>query len=158
MFSDIFPKKISVGAMGLPIRKDGKFLLTRRNAPGISAWHNKWQIAGGALEFGETLEEALARELQEELCVSTRIIYPQPIVKTSIWYGHETERKQDSQIVLITYLVDIGKQKIDIFRDDETNKYGWFTLDEAIKLDSLPMTIEIVKEAEKIIKSNKLLK
>lgn len=144
--------------MGLPVRSDKNFLLTRRHTPGVSAWHNKWQIAGGGLEFGETLEEALERELLEELNVKVRILHPQPIVKTSIWYGHETESKQNTQVVLITYLVDIGKQKVDIAKDDETNKFGWFTLGEVMKLDSLPLTIEIVKAADKIIKSNKLLK
>lgn len=156
--SDIFTKKIVVAAMGLPIDKKGKYLLTRRHAPGILAWHNKWQIAGGGLEFGETTEQTLAREMQEELQVSVRIIHPQPIVKTSIWYGHETEKKQDSQVVLITYLVDIGKQEIDITKDDETNNYDWFLLKEIMKLDSLPMTTEIVTEADKIIKTNNSIK
>lgn len=155
---DIFPKKIVFGVMGLPVDEKGKYLLTRRHAPRLKAWHNKWQVAGGALEFGETPEKALLRELREELNVKAKIIHPQPVIKTSIWYGHETEKSHDTQIILTTYLVDIGKQKIDVTGDRETNKYGWFTLKQVIKLDSLPMTIEIVKEADKIIKFNNLLK
>lgn len=155
--TNIFSKKIVVGAMGLPINGNGKFLLTRRHAPGIPAFHKKWQVAGGALEFGETPEQTLVRELEEELGVSAQIIHPQPIVKTSIWYGHEMEKEHDTQIILIAYVVKIGNQKVDITRDDETNKYGWFTFEEVLTLDSLPMTIEIIQEAEKIIKTNKLL-
>src|SRR3990170_872518 len=151
---DIFPRKIVVGAMGLPIKNGRKYLLTRRHAPGIPPWHNRWQIAGGALEFGETPEEAMRRELKEELGVSAKILYTQPIVKTSIWYADEMEKKEDAQIILITYLVDIGTQDVDVSTDDETNKFGWFTYSEVGKLDSLPMTIEIVEEAEKIIRVN----
>lgn len=144
------PKKIVTGVLGLPINKTNKFLLSRRHQPTIATWHNKWQIAGGGLEFGETPEQTLAREMQEELGVSVRIIYPNPIVKTSIWYGHETDRKADSQVILITYIVDIGAQQPDISNDPETNKFGWYSLGEALKLDSLPMTNEIVIQAEKM--------
>lgn len=159
MSSDSNPdKKIVVGALGLPINKQGEYLLTRRNAPGIQAWHNKWQITGGALEFGETIKEALLREIYEELRVKPKIINPHPIVKTGIWYAHETSFKFDAQIVLICYLLDIGKQKVDISKDNENNKFGWFTLKEIKKLDKLPLSMEIVEEAEKIVHLNNLLR
>lgn len=157
MPSDIFPKKIVVGAMGLPI-SEKRFLLTRRHAPGLKAWHNKWQIAGGALEFSETPEAAMIREFDEELKVVPKIIHPQPIVKTSIWYAHETEKKHDAQIILITYLVDIGDQKIDISADHETSAFEWFSFDQIRNLSALPMTIEIVDEAQELIKINNLVK
>jgi len=144
------PQKIIVGVLGLPINKKGEFLLTRRHAPGVKAWHNKWQVPGGGLEFGETPEQTLAREMKEELDVSVRLLHPHPIVRTSIWYGDETETKQDTQIVLITYLVDIGNQKVDVSNDYETGKYDWFTLAKATKLDSLPLTTDFVKAAAKI--------
>ena len=68
-----------VGELGLPIRKDRKFLITRRDSPQKKSWHNKWQVAGGEIEFGETPEQALSREIHEELGVSARIIFPYPI-------------------------------------------------------------------------------
>ena len=144
------PKKIVMGVMALPVSKDKKFLLSQRNAPKTKVWHEKWQVAGGGLEFGETPEQGVARELQEELGVSIRILHPYPIVKTSIWYGHETDRKDDAQIILTTYIVDIGDQTIDISEDDETMNTGWFSLEEALELESLPMTGEIVQEAYKM--------
>ena len=141
-------KKIIVGGLGLPINTKGQYLLTRRNAPDLKAWHNKWQVAGGALEFGETPEETTLRELEEELRVKARIIYPLPIVKTSIWYGHETARRFDSQIVLVVYLVDIGNQAVDISYENETNSFGWFTHKQVMRLDTLPLTRDIVAAAE----------
>jgi 8-oxo-dGTP pyrophosphatase MutT (NUDIX family) len=140
------PKKIVFGVMALPIRHDKHFLLSQRNQPGTEAWHNKWQVAGGGLEFGETPEQALAREIQEELQVSIRILYPNPIVKTSIWYGSEVDTKMDAQIILTTYIVDIGDQEPNVAGDEETKTFGWYSLEEAMELDSLPMTREIVKE------------
>ena len=144
------PKKIIFGVMALPINKNKDFLLSKRHAPNTSVWHNKWQVAGGGLEFGETPEQGVAREIQEELGVSLRILHPNPIVKTSIWYGKETDTKMDAQIILTTYIVDVGDQKVDVSGDEETGDFGWFGLEEALRLDTLPMTPEIVQEAYKM--------
>lgn len=143
-------KKIIVAVLGLAINKHNQFLLTRRHAPGSKVWHNKWQAAGGGLEFGETPEQALAREMQEELGVSIRILHPYPIVKSSVWYASETSSKSDSQIILMGYIVDIGQQRIDISKDNETNAFEWYTLEDVLKLDCLPMTPEIITEAAKM--------
>ena len=52
-------------AVGVLIRADGDFLLTSR--PEGKVYAGYWEFPGGKLEAGETVEEALARELQEEL-------------------------------------------------------------------------------------------
>ena len=135
--------KIIVAALGLPISLDGKkVLLTERHAPGNPSWHNKWQIAGGGVEFGEKMEDAVVREMFEELHVHAKIIHPYPIVKTSIWYGDESDEGMDTHVILITYLVTIGDQVPDLSHDPdwETAAYGWFTLAEAQKLDCLPLS------------------
>jgi 8-oxo-dGTP pyrophosphatase MutT (NUDIX family) len=142
--------KIVVGVLGLPIRKDKKFYLTRRHSPGRQAWHNKWQVAGGGLEFGEKPKETLKREIMEELQVTAKIIHPQPIVKTQIWFGKELDQKEDTQLVLITYLIDIKNQEPDFSKDDETCQGGWFTFNQILKLDSLPLTSDIIKEAHQM--------
>lgn len=147
-------QQIIVAALGVPVSNDKKkVLLTKRHAPGNPAWHHKWQLAGGSLDFGETPEEGAVRELMEELHVHAKIINPTPIVKTSIWYASETDESKDSQIVLIAYLVDIGEQTPDLSHDPdwETADFGWFTLEEARNLDSLPLTLDIVVEAFKLI-------
>ena len=151
-------QEMITGVVGLPVRGDGKILLTRRYAPGKKPWHNKWQLAGGGMEFGEKPEQTLARELQEELQVSARIIFPWPIVGTSIWYGDHIDSKADTHITLFCYLVDIGKQKVDVSGDDETSEFDWFTPEEALKLDLLPLTDDFVKGAMEIIKENGILK
>ena len=67
-------RKISVAALWLPVSTDGKkVLLTQRHAPGNPAWHLKWQIAGGGVDFGEEMEAAVLREMHEELHVKAKI-------------------------------------------------------------------------------------
>jgi len=152
--------KIITAALGLPISKDGKkVLLTQRHAPGNPAWHHKWQLAGGGLDFGETMEEAVLREMHEELHVKAKIIHPYPIVKTSIWYAQESDEKMDTHVILITYLVTIGDQIPDLSHDPdwETAAFDWFTLEEARKLDNLPLTFDIVKEAFQLLDAHDIL-
>ena len=46
------------------IRKDGKIFATQR---GYGEWKDWWEFPGGKIESGETPEEALVREISEEL-------------------------------------------------------------------------------------------
>ena len=52
-------------AVGVLLRPDGAFLLTSR--PEGKAYAGYWEFPGGKLEAGESVEQALRRELQEEL-------------------------------------------------------------------------------------------
>ncbi|HBD01967.1 MAG: mutator MutT protein, 7,8-dihydro-8-oxoguanine triphosphatase [Microgenomates group bacterium GW2011_GWC1_46_16] len=153
-------QQIVVAALGLPVSQDGqKVLLTQRHAPGNPSWHHKWQLAGGAVDFGETMEEAVIREVYEELHVHAKIIHPHPIVKTSIWFADESDEKKDTQVILIAYLVDIGEQVPDLSHDPdwETSNWGWFTLSEAQKLDCLPLTLPAVEEAFQLLEKHEII-
>lgn len=55
-------------AVGVLIDADGAFLLTTR--PPGKVYAGYWEFPGGKLEPGETLQEALARELHEELGIT----------------------------------------------------------------------------------------
>ncbi len=46
------------------IRKDDKIFATQR---GYGPWKDWWEFPGGKMEVGETPEEALKREIREEL-------------------------------------------------------------------------------------------
>jgi 8-oxo-dGTP diphosphatase len=52
-------------AVGVLVRADGAFLLTSRPEGKVYAGH--WEFPGGKLEPGESVEQALRRELHEEL-------------------------------------------------------------------------------------------
>ena len=52
-------------AVGVIIDRDGRFLLTSR--PAGKAYADYWEFPGGKLEEGESVEQALRRELQEEI-------------------------------------------------------------------------------------------
>jgi 8-oxo-dGTP diphosphatase len=62
-------------AVGILIRSNGDFLMTTR--PVGKAYAGYWEFPGGKLEAKETVEEALRRELIEEIGVT--------ILDTQIW-------------------------------------------------------------------------
>jgi 8-oxo-dGTP diphosphatase len=86
-------------AVGVLIRPDGDFLLTSRPTGKVYAGY--WEFPGGKLEPGETVLQALQRELQEELGITTLqaalwrtelVDYPHALVrlnfcKVSQWRG-----------------------------------------------------------------------
>lgn len=61
-------------AVGILVRPDGQFLLTTR--PPGKAYGGYWEFPGGKLEPGETVTQALARELREELAIEVLTCVP----------------------------------------------------------------------------------
>jgi 8-oxo-dGTP diphosphatase len=55
-------------AVGVLIDPEGRFLLTSR--PEGKVYAGYWEFPGGKLEAGETVEDALRRELHEELGIT----------------------------------------------------------------------------------------
>lgn len=89
-------------AAGLIIRPDGQLLLAQR--PTGKPWAGWWELPGGKIEPGETVLQALARELKEELDINvsqaTRWVthiheYPTTVVRLAFcqvtrWDGQPT--------------------------------------------------------------------
>ncbi len=61
-------------AAGLILDSRGRLLLGQR--PDGKAWPGWWEFPGGKIEAGETVEQALVRELDEELGIHATQVYP----------------------------------------------------------------------------------
>ena len=104
------PRKLVQVAVGVLLQPDGRFLLTSR--PPGKVYAGYWEFPGGKLEQGESVEQALCRELQEEIGVRITAVqrwrdsvvdYPHALVqlhfcKVTEWAGelHMHEGQQFS--------------------------------------------------------------
>lgn len=64
-----YPERPVIGVGGVVI-ENGRALLVRRGRPPLKG---EWSIPGGMLELGETLAEAVQRELEEETGLQVRV-------------------------------------------------------------------------------------
>jgi 8-oxo-dGTP diphosphatase len=63
---------IGVGVGAVILDDEGRLFLARRG-PEARNERGLWEFPGGAVEYGETLEEALQREMAEEFGIRVRI-------------------------------------------------------------------------------------
>lgn len=114
------------------IVRDGRFLAARRSE--TMAWAGFWEFPGGKVEPGETLEEALKRELHEELSIA--------IDAFSLWKVKD-KKVTGGAIRLFFHLVTE-------FSGTPTPREGqdlaWITCDEAKDYSFLPADAEVLSE------------
>jgi len=117
------------------ISPEKEVLIAQRNLK--KKFGGKWEFAGGKIEIGETHEEALHRELREELGISANI---GKIFKT---IHHQYP---DFNIIMHFYFVEFPKQEIKLL-DHQTIK--WVSLNEILKYDFVDADILLVMELKK---------
>jgi ADP-ribose pyrophosphatase YjhB (NUDIX family) len=112
------------------IERDGHILLARRRDIG---W---WNLPGGGLERGETVDEALRRELREEIGAEVEIVRLSGI--------YSKPRKDE---VVLTFLCRLAPGAEHALRTtDEVSEIGWFAPGD-LPPDLLPKHRERVADA-----------
>ncbi|MFO6418869.1 NUDIX domain-containing protein [Hylemonella sp. W303a] len=113
------PRQHTEVAVGILIREDGALLLSSR--PEGKPYAGYWEFPGGKLEAGETVAQALRRELIEELGVTiadaevwkvTEHDYPHALVrlhwcKVRAWSG-EFEMREGQQMAWQTFPLTVS--------------------------------------------------
>jgi 8-oxo-dGTP diphosphatase len=77
-------------AVGVLLQDDGAFLLTSR--PQAKVYAGYWEFPGGKLEAGESVAQALARELSEELGLQVDVADVQMWKQQLVDYPHALVR------------------------------------------------------------------
>ena len=103
----------------------------------VKEWNDEWwSFPGGGIEHGESMQQALYREIGEELAIEPKDIKSNlDIVHTGI--GAVVESLPMTNLFV---LVDIPVDNIKPTKD--VVEYKWFTLEELIKLLIVPTTLD----------------
>src|SRR5690242_9752672 len=121
-----------IHVVGAAIR-DGDKILAVRRSPEMKA-PLKWEFAGGKVELGETHEQALLRELSEELGVIARIKH---YIATGL------SEDNGKRIILHVYEAEILKGIPEIREHIEMK---WVSFDELAGLDWADADIPVCRE------------
>lgn len=113
------------------IKQDDKIFAAMRSEDGFML--NKWEFPGGKVEIGESDEEALSRELKEELNITI----------SDIKYFMHVEYEYETFILKMNvYTCRSDKKSISLHVHKQA---GFFTKDELAKLDFLPADRPIIE-------------
>ncbi len=84
-----------------------------------------WDVGGGAIEFGEPLEDAVRREITEELMVN-----PLTIEFLMVYDAHRVSPDGlPTHWVAIMHAVKVDPTKVSIGEPHKIDEIGWFTSD-----------------------------
>jgi 8-oxo-dGTP pyrophosphatase MutT (NUDIX family) len=123
----------------------GNFLFNRRSN-NCRDERGNWDCGGGGLEFGDSIEDTLKKELKEE--------YGADVVKYDFLGYRDVHREHDGKKthwVALDFKVQVDPEKVKNGEPHKFEEIGWF------KLDSLPQPLHSqIPNALKIYK-DKLL-
>jgi phosphoglycolate phosphatase len=132
---------ITVGA--IIERADGKLLLVRTHK-----WRGRWGLPGGKVDRGETLEDALRRELREETGLEIHdmtFVIAQESIDSPEFY-------KPAHMLLMNY--HCRSEGSDVRLNDEAQEYLWAVPEAALGLElSTPTRTLIERWLEKGLSS-----
>ena len=132
---------IGVGVGAVIINHEGKVFLARRGKEARNET-GKWEFPGGSVEFGETLEHALVREVIEEYGMTVEVQELLDVIDHII-------PVENQHWVSPTFLCGVKNGTPRIREPHKCDQIGWFALDQ-IPVDKL--TIASKKSLESLQK------
>ena len=124
----------SIRVSAAVIHRDGKILATQR---GYGEYKGKWEFPGGKREEGESGEEALYREIIEELDSKVKI---EKLICTTD-YDYPT-----FHLTMDVYLSTLIEGKLTLLEHEDAQ---WVSLDSIDDLDWLPADWSVIDEIKK---------
>ncbi|MFZ1812332.1 MAG: NUDIX domain-containing protein [Candidatus Saccharimonadales bacterium] len=101
----------------------GRVLLQKRGA-GARDENGRRDVGGGAIEFGESIDEAVKREIQEELCTE-----PIDVQFLTVYDAFREHNGVTTHWIAIMHAVEVDPNQVKIGEPDKIDELAWFTSD-----------------------------
>lgn len=118
------------------IKQGDRVLVIKRNQNEV-AYPGKWAFPGGKVERGETVSEALFREVKEEVGLD--------VEEHSMLYDFTFVRPDGHNVVGLCFLVGVVDNSVSLHNDFD--EFRWVTAQELSSLDHIPGMEKEVKKA-----------
>lgn len=115
------PRKPDVSCVFVCRDGDGRILLARRS-PGARDEPGTWDCGAGAIEFGETFEEAVTREVTEEYATA-------PLSVTLLGVRNVLREDPPSHWIAVVFAVRLDPRAARIGEPHKFDDLGWFAPD-----------------------------
>jgi nucleoside triphosphatase len=127
----VYPEP-TVGA--LIVNTEGKILLAKSHK-----WFDKYTLPGGHIEIGETMEEALKREVKEEVGLEVDVV--EFLTMQEAIFAKEFYRKK--HFIFFDFLCRASDQSVKLDKD-ELQEYIWEYPGQAFNLNLDSFTLKTV--------------
>ncbi len=124
----------TVGA--LIFNQEGKALLVKSDK-----WRDKYCIPGGHIELGETMEDALRREIKEETGLD---IYDLEFVMMQEFIFDEAFHEQ-RHFIFLDFVCKTDANESEVVLNFESQEFIWVSLEEASRLLVDPYTRRLIE-------------
>lgn len=118
----------------------GKVLLTLRDNKPTIPYPNIWDLPGGATEEGESMQDTVLRELEEEFN-----LHPSSIFDLGI---ENFDGRQAGRFIAFLTPQEFAEIKF----GDEGQKYDFFTLDEVSEKEMVPSVGNFIKRNKDLLR------
>ena len=113
------------------IVRDDRIFATQR---GYGEWKDWWEFPGGKMETGEAPEEALKREIREELATEIEV----DELLTTVEYDYPK-----FQLTMHCYFCTISSGDLSLLEHEDAR---WLALDELNSVKWLPADIDVIEK------------
>ena len=119
----------------------GEFVMAKRNS-NTRDEHGRWDIGGGGLEFGETIDQTIRKEIQEEYC--TNVLNYEFLGYRDV---HRVHDEKPTHWIALDFKVRIDREKVQIGEPHKFDEIRWFTLNKIPKNvhSQFPKFLELYK-------------
>ena len=119
--------------------KDGKIMLCKEVENGVT----KWVLPGGGMDFGERHDEALKREVKEEMGLKVTWVDKHPVYS---WVSRFDNRPNVEWFYGLVLLYRFNVEDLEITPSPECLEIKFFTPQELARLDTNSPHTESLKE------------
>ena len=134
-----FPDRPIVGVGAVVLNSAGHVLLAKR---GHEPLKGEWSLPGGAVEVGETLEEAVAREIREETGVSVEV---GPVVEVFDRVTRTADGRVEYHFVIVDYLCRATDERLVCGSDADDVR--WVALDRLAEYRLTEKATAVIRKA-----------